>query len=163
MQLKDQESTLQYIHISIPEILLGHIKSKNSWQNYDQEWSYRLDPPHASHPFQRDLYIIKSKNIEQEDIKLLLDNIINKNNKETQNIEGAKKIIKEIISEPSKLISNNFSTQIEELLLDREKEYHYLVCKNYKIIYSVDKENKQIQIADVFDTRQNPVKLKRTK
>ncbi|ADI91241.1 hypothetical protein AOLE_11760 [Acinetobacter oleivorans DR1] len=91
MQLKDQESTLQYIHISIPEILLGHIKSKNSWQNYDQEWSYRLDPPHASHPFQRDLYIIKSKNIEQEDIKLLLDNIINKNNKETQNIEGAKK------------------------------------------------------------------------
>ncbi|NUF35998.1 hypothetical protein HUN19_18625, partial [Acinetobacter oleivorans] len=97
MQLKDQESTLQYIHISIPEILLGHIKSKNSWQNYDQEWSYRLDPPHASHPFQRDLYIIKSKNIEQEDIKLLLDNIIIKNNKETQNIEGAKKIIKEIL------------------------------------------------------------------
>lgn len=102
MQLKDQESTLQYIHISIPEILLGHIKSKNSWQNYDKEWSYRLDPPHASHPFQRDLYIIKSKNIEQEDIKLLLDNIIIKNNKETQNIEGAKKIIKEILD-----LSNN--------------------------------------------------------
>ncbi|KAF2327674.1 type II toxin-antitoxin system RelE/ParE family toxin [Flavobacterium nitrogenifigens] len=78
-------------------------------------------------------------------------------------IRVAKKIIKEIIPEPSKLISNNFSTQIEELLLDREKEYHYLVCKNYKIIYSVDKENKQIQIAAVFDTRQNPVKLKRTK
>ncbi|OTK63923.1 hypothetical protein B9X68_00015 [Acinetobacter pittii] len=55
MQLKNQQSALQYIHISIPEILLGHIKSKNSWQDYDKEWSYRLDPPHASHPFQRDL------------------------------------------------------------------------------------------------------------
>ncbi|MCV2483383.1 type II toxin-antitoxin system RelE/ParE family toxin [Flavobacterium sp. SH_e] len=78
-------------------------------------------------------------------------------------IRVAKKIIQEIISEPNKLISNNLSTQIEELLLDREREYHYLVCKNYKIIYSINKENKQIQIADVFDTRQNPVKLKRTK
>ncbi|MFV5547877.1 DUF6367 family protein [Acinetobacter oleivorans] len=126
MQLKDQESTLQYIHISIPEILLGHIKSKNSWQNYDQEWSYRLDPPHASHPFQRDLYIIKSKNIEQEDIKLLLDNIINKNNKETQNIEGAKKIIKEILD-----LSNNISIEnwledtgnrsIIESMIDKKK------------------------------------------
>lgn len=78
-------------------------------------------------------------------------------------IRVAKKIIQEIISEPNKLVSNNLSTQIEELLLDRENEYHYLVCKNYKIIYSIDKENKQNQIADVFDTRQNPVKLKRTK
>ncbi|MFB9076500.1 type II toxin-antitoxin system RelE/ParE family toxin [Flavobacterium procerum] len=78
-------------------------------------------------------------------------------------IRVVKKIIQEIISEPNKLISNNLSTQIEELLLDRESEYHYLICKNYKIIYSIDKEKKQIQIADVFDTRQNPVKLKRTK
>ncbi|MCY3229468.1 hypothetical protein ECE07_14790 [Acinetobacter pittii] len=38
MQLKNQQSALQYIHISIPEILLGHIKSKNSWQDYDKEW-----------------------------------------------------------------------------------------------------------------------------
>lgn len=133
MQLKDQESTLQYIHISIPEILLGHIKSKNSWQNYDQEWSYRLDPPHASHPFQRDLYIIKSKNIEQEDIKLLLDNIINKNNKETQNIEGAKKIIKEILD-----LSNNIS--IENWLEDTE---------NRSIIESMIDKNK-IKLMDII-------------
>lgn len=132
MQLKDQESTLQYIHISIPEILLGHIKSKNSWQNYDQEWSYRLDPPHASHPFQRDLYIIKSKNIEQEDIKLLLDNIINKNNKETQNIEGAK-IIKEILD-----LSNNIS--IENWLED---------TGNRSIIESMIDKNK-IKLIDII-------------
>lgn len=133
MQLKDQESTLQYIHISIPEILLGHIKSKNSWQNYDQEWSYRLDPPHASHPFQRDLYIIKSKNIEQEDIKLLLDNIIIKNNKETQNIEGAKRIIKEILD-----LSNNIP--IENWLEDTE---------NRSIIESMIDKNK-IKLIDII-------------
>ncbi|WP_267530187.1 DUF6367 family protein [Acinetobacter oleivorans] len=133
MQLKDQESTLQYIHISIPEILLGHIKSKNSWQNYDKEWSYRLDPPHASHPFQRDLYIIKSKNIEQEDIKLLLDNIIIKNNKETQNIEGAKKIIKEILD-----LSNNIP--IENWLED---------TGNRSIIESMIDKNK-IKLLDII-------------
>lgn len=133
MQLKDQESTLQYIHISIPEILLGYIKSKNSWQNYDQEWSYRLDPPHASHPFQRDLYIIKSKNIEQEDIKLLLDNIIIKNNKETQNIEGAKKIIKEILD-----LSNNIP--IENWLED---------TGNRSIIESMIDKNK-IKLIDII-------------
>lgn len=126
MQLKDQESTLQYIHISIPEILLGHIKSKNSWQNYDQEWSYRLDPPHASHPFQRDLYIIKSKNIEQEDIKLLLDNIIIKNNKETQNIEGAKKIVKEILDLSNNIPIENWleytgNRTIIESMIDKNK------------------------------------------
>lgn len=133
MQLKDQESTLQYIHISIPEILLSHIKSKNSWQNYDQEWSYRLDPPHASHPFQRDLHIIKSKNIEQEDIKLLLDNIIIKNNKETQNIEGAKKIIKEILD-----LSNNIP--IENWLED---------TGNRSIIESMIDKNK-IKLMDII-------------
>lgn len=133
MQLKDQESTLQYIHISIPEILLGHIKSKNSWQNYDQEWSYRLDPPHASHPFQRDLYIIKSKNIEQEDIKLLLDNIIIKNNKDTQNIEGTKKIIKKILD-----LSNNIP--IENWLED---------TGNRSIIESMIDKNK-IKLMDII-------------
>lgn len=74
MQPTYTHSALQYIHISVPEILLSNIEIKNSWQDYNHEWSYRLDPPHASHPFQRDLYIIKSKNIETEDIKKLLDN-----------------------------------------------------------------------------------------
>ena len=53
--------------------------------------------------------------------------------------------------------------QIEELLIDREETYTYLICKNYKIIYSVDHKLKRIKIADIFDTRQNPVKIKRVK
>ncbi|KQF05661.1 DUF6367 family protein, partial [Acinetobacter baumannii] len=100
MQPTHTHSTLQYIHISVPEILLSNIQIKNSWQDYNQEWSYRLDPPHASHPFQRDLYIIKSKNIETEDIKKLLDNIVVKNNKnkdDLKNIVEAETVIKEIL------------------------------------------------------------------
>ena len=100
MQPTHTHSTLQYIHISVPEILLSNIQIKNSWQDYNQEWSYRLDPPHASHPFQRDLYIIKSKNIETEDIKKLLDNIVVKNSKnkdDLKNIVEAETVIKEIL------------------------------------------------------------------
>ncbi|QVR66508.1 DUF6367 family protein [Acinetobacter sp. BHS4] len=133
MQLKNQQSALQYIHISIPEILLGHIKSKNSWQDYDKEWSYRLDPPHASHPFQRDLYIIKSENIEHEDIKLLLDNIAIKNNKNSENIDGAKEIIKKILD-----LSNNIP--IENWLED---------TGNRSIIESMIDKNK-IKVIDII-------------
>ncbi len=126
MQLKNQQSALQYIHISIPEILLGHIKSKNSWQDYDKEWSYRLDPPHASHPFQRDLYIIKSKNIEHEDIKLLLDNIAIKNNKNSENIDGAKEIIKKILDLSNNIPIENWleetgNRSIIESMIDKNK------------------------------------------
>ncbi|MDQ9950808.1 MULTISPECIES: DUF6367 family protein [Acinetobacter] len=133
MQLKNQQSALQYIHISIPEILLGHIKSKNSWQDYDKEWSYRLDPPHASHPFQRELYIIKSKNIENEDIKLLLDNIAVKNNKSSENIDEAKEIIKKILD-----LSNNIP--IENWLED---------TGNRSIIESMIDKNK-IKLIDII-------------
>ncbi|MCU4552840.1 hypothetical protein KTI87_09305 [Acinetobacter nosocomialis] len=97
MQLPQTQSSLQYIHISVPEILLSNIQIKNIWQDYNQEWSYRLDPPHASHPFQRDLHIIKSKNIEKEDIKEPFDNLIAKNKTELKSIVEAETVIKEIL------------------------------------------------------------------
>jgi plasmid stabilization system protein ParE len=75
----------------------------------------------------------------------------------------AKNLIQKIVQEPNKLLSNPEISQREELLLDRENEYRYLVYKNYKIIYSVDTKAKFIKIADVFDSRQNPTKIKRTK
>jgi len=75
----------------------------------------------------------------------------------------ANKIVTGIIKESEKLIKASFIGQEEELLKDREIHYRYLVFKNYKVIYSVDEQNGFIKIADVFDTRQNPPKLKRTK
>tara|TARA_R110001583_G_C5422354_1_gene387978 strand:+ start:265 stop:582 length:318 start_codon:yes stop_codon:yes gene_type:complete len=74
----------------------------------------------------------------------------------------AKKLVREIINEPKKLIRTPLIGQEEELLKHRETEYRYLVFKNYKLIYSVDNQNGFVKIADVFDTRQNPPKLKRT-
>lgn len=75
----------------------------------------------------------------------------------------AKKLLKGIINEPEKLIKTPHIGQEEELLKQRKIQYRYLVFKNYTLIYSVDPENGFIKIADVFDTRQNPPKLKRTK
>ena len=75
----------------------------------------------------------------------------------------AKKLMKGIINEPKKLIKTPFIGQEEELLKQKKIEYRYLVFKNYKLIYSVDTENGFIKVADIFDTRQNPPKLKRTK
>ncbi|MDC5077521.1 DUF6367 family protein [Acinetobacter baumannii] len=122
-------STLQYIHISVPEILLSNIEIKNSWQDYNQEWSYRLDPPHASHPFQRDLYIIKSRNIETEDIKKLLDNIVVKNSKnkdDLKNIVEAETVIKEILDLSNYIPIENWlndtgNRSIVESMIDKNK------------------------------------------
>lgn len=62
----------------------------------------------------------------------------------------------------TELIANNpYIGQVEELLKERSEQYRYLVQGNYKIIYSVDREQVSIKIADIFDTRQNPVKMKR--
>ena len=51
--------------------------------------------------------------------------------------------------------------QIEELLIDRPNEFRYLVYKNYKIIYRINKNEKRIEINDIFDSRQNPIKIER--
>ena len=75
----------------------------------------------------------------------------------------AAKLLIGIIEEPNKLIKKPFIGQEEELLVERAINYRYLVFKNYKLIYSVDEENGFIKIADVFDTRQNPPKMKRKK
>ncbi|MFK6007148.1 DUF6367 family protein [Acinetobacter baumannii] len=129
MQPTHTHSTLQYIHISVPEILLSNIQIKNSWQDYNQEWSYRLDPPHASHPFQRDLYIIKSKNIETEDIKKIIDNIVVKNSKnkdDLKNIVEAETVIKEILDLSNYIPIENWlndtgNRSIVESMIDKNK------------------------------------------
>lgn len=75
----------------------------------------------------------------------------------------AVQIVKNLILRPEQLIKNPYSGVIEELLENRTETYRYIIYTNYKIIYSVDKKQKRIKIADVFDTRQNPMKLTRNK
>lgn len=78
------------------------------------------------------------------------------------NTRTATKLILRIINVPNKLLKSPLIGQRESLLKERTIEYRYLVFKNYKIIYSVDSNKGFIKISDVFDTRQNPSKLKRT-
>ena len=102
------------------------------------------------------LIIIWSKFAETQ-----LDEIYNYYKKKVST-KVAKKLVRGIINEPKKLIKSPLIGQKEELLKQRETEYRYLIFKNYKLIYSVDNQNGYIKIVDVFDTRQNPIKLKRT-
>ena len=78
-------------------------------------------------------------------------------------IRVAKNLVLGIIESTVALIENPYLGQIEVLLAERDEKYRYLLYKNYKIIYSVDIDNEYIKIADVFDTRQSPIKMKRNK
>jgi len=66
-----------------------------------------------------------------------------------------------IAKETLKLKKHPEIGQIEVLLIDRPNGFRYLVFKNYKIIYWINKSKNRIEINDVFDSRQNPIKIKR--
>lgn len=78
-------------------------------------------------------------------------------------LKVAQKIVLKILSDSKTLSSNPYLGQMEELLVDRTEPYHYLISRNYKVIYSIDELRSSVNIADVFDTRQNPIKIKRNK
>lgn len=72
-------------------------------------------------------------------------------------------IVMKILEDSEKLKTKPFSGQIEEHLTYRKYSYWYIISGNYEIIYSVDEKFNQIRISDVFDTRQNPLKIIRDK
>lgn len=78
-------------------------------------------------------------------------------------IRIAKRMINGIFQETLILKSQPQIGQIEELLRNRNQEFRYLIYKNYKIIYWVNLAKKRVEIIDVFDTRQNPIKIDRSK
>lgn len=82
---------------------------------------------------------------------------------EEANLKVARKIIDEIIKAPNNLLKNPELGSKEPYLSHLQTEYRYILHKSFKIIYSIDTSEYQIRIADVFDTRQNPEKLKRKK
>jgi len=83
--------------------------------------------------------------------------------RENAGIRVAKNLVNGIYNETLKLKSQPRIGQEEEILKNRKQEFRYLVYKNYKVIYWINKKENRIEINDVFDTRQNPTKIKRTK
>lgn len=81
---------------------------------------------------------------------------------ERANLRVAKKITDGIFKATLKLMKQPEIGQLEELLTKRKQGFRYLLHKNYKIIYWINKDKNWVEITDVFDTRQNPLKIKRT-
>ena len=79
------------------------------------------------------------------------------------NINIALKITNGIIDSSIRLQNKPEIGKIEELLIHKKQEFKYLIYTNYKIIYWINLEANRIEIATVFDTRQNPNKLKKLK
>ncbi len=74
----------------------------------------------------------------------------------------AQKLVIGIVDTTLNLENHPEIGQIENSLLDRKLQFRYLVFKNYKIIYRVNYNSHLIEIANVFDVRQNPEKLEET-
>lgn len=83
--------------------------------------------------------------------------------KENASLRIARKLVLKITQAVIKLHKQPNIGQREELLSDRKEEFRYLVYSNYKIIYWVNNDKGRIEITDIFDTRQNPVKIARSK
>lgn len=81
--------------------------------------------------------------------------------KEKASLRIATNLTEKIVKQTLKL-SNQPKIGAKEISLkEREQEFRYLVYKNYKIIYWINEVKNRIDISDVFDTRQNPIKLKK--
>ena len=73
-------------------------------------------------------------------------------------IKLANRIVSEITQKPSVLLKYPSLGQRESLLEEVDPRIRYLIQGNYKLIY-LPTEN-EIVIISVFDTRQNPSKIK---
>ncbi len=82
---------------------------------------------------------------------------------ENKSLEVAKNIVLGIENKTTILKTHPYIGQKEDFLINRKQGFRYLVFRNYKIIYWVNKEKNRIEISDVFDTRQNPIKIKKSK
>lgn len=83
--------------------------------------------------------------------------------KENASLNVARSLVIGITEEALKLQKQSTIGQREGLLENSIKEYRYFIYKSYKIIYWINSENNSIEIFDVFDSRQNPVKITREK
>jgi plasmid stabilization system protein ParE len=79
--------------------------------------------------------------------------------KENASLNIANTLVVGITKETAKLKKQPNIGQKEDLLKKDLRDFRYVVYKNYKIIYLVNLKENRIEIFDVFDTRQNPMKI----
>ncbi len=76
--------------------------------------------------------------------------------------QTAHKLINGIVDATVDLNKQPEIGQIEFGLADRNQVFRFLVFKNYKIVYRINTDLKRIEIANVFDCRQDPEKIQET-
>ena len=74
----------------------------------------------------------------------------------------AQKLINEITDTTIGLDKQPEIGQVETGLSGRKQQFRYLVFRNYKIVYWINYDFGRIEIANVFDTRQNLEKIHKT-
>jgi plasmid stabilization system protein ParE len=79
--------------------------------------------------------------------------------KDRVNVPFAQKLVNDIVDATSNLQKHPELGQIELNLVHRKEQFRYIVHKNYKIVYWINAIENRIEIAHVFDTRQNPTKI----
>jgi len=82
---------------------------------------------------------------------------------EKVSLKIARQIVKQIVEKTKELSDFPEIGAKEELLKDRPQNFRYLISTNYKVIYWLNKSKNRVEIMDVFDTRQNPIKITRGK
>ena len=78
-------------------------------------------------------------------------------NNEVAGVNIARKIKSNIFKATKQLAHNSLSGQVELSLKHLQEEHRYLVQGNFKIIYKVIED--VVLITDLFDSRQDPVKI----
>ncbi len=81
--------------------------------------------------------------------------------KKNASVKVAQSIKDKIFESTNQLENFEYSAPMEALLKDRKEDYRSLVSGYFKVIYKVTP--KEIYIVDVFDCRQYPEKIKRSK
>lgn len=83
--------------------------------------------------------------------------------KEKVSVKIAQQIVEQIVLTANELKSFPEMGTIEELLKNRPESFRYIISTNYKVIYWINRDKERIEIVDVFDTRQSPIKITRNK
>ena len=78
--------------------------------------------------------------------------------KENVNVTIANNIKKSILSSTKQLEKHSQSGPIEDLLAELNEGHRFILRGNYKVIYKI--REKELFITDIFDTRQEPEKIR---
>ena len=71
----------------------------------------------------------------------------------------ARKLVIGIVAETKQLQYQPTMGTLEPLLDKDPRNFRYILYKSYKIIYWINEDRNAIEIVDVFDSRQNPIKI----